>query len=307
MRKLIDMEVSPSLILWIYSFLSDRPQQVRIGTTLSSVLHTNTGAPQGCVLSPALFTTYTADSRSAQPEKNIQIKFADDTSLSGLISAEDGESAYREQVNELVSWCDANHLDLNIKKTEEMIIDFRSHTTHLDPLTIKGEDVKIVHSYKYLGTVIDDKLNWTDNINLICKKTNQRLFFLRKLNQFKVSVNIKKLFYQSVVESMLLYNNVCYFSSASKEDRDRMEKATKSASKIIGEETRSLQEVFEKTSIVKLKRIETDPSHPLNEVVVSHKSKRVPGRYISMSTKTARNANSFIPNTLRLKNVISKR
>ena len=307
MRKLSIMEVSPSLILWICSFMTNRPQQVRIGTTLSSTLHTNTGAPQGCVLSPALFTTYTADSRSDDPDKNIQIKFADDTSLSGLIVAEEGEQQYRQQVDKLVTWCDENHLDLNIKKTEEMVIDFRVHQSEIEPLSIKGEDVRIVHKYKYLGTIIDDKLDWGENIDMICKKTNQRLFFLRKLNQFKVSTNIKQLFYQSVVESMLLYNNVCYFNSANKDDTERMEKATKSAAKVIGTETRSIREVFEKTSLTKLQKIESDPSHPLNEVVTSHKSKRVTGRFISMNTKTARHANSYLPNAIRLSNALNKR
>ena len=127
MQKLAMMEVSPSLILWIHSFMTGRPQYVRLNAsgTVSDTLETNTGAPQGCVLSPALFTSYTSDSRSEKPDTNVQIKFADDTSLSGLISTDEGEASYREQVDSLVNWCDNNHLDLNIKKTEEMIIDFR--------------------------------------------------------------------------------------------------------------------------------------------------------------------------------------
>ena len=167
--------------------------------------------------------------------------------------------------------------------------------------------MRLVHTYKYLGTIIDDKLDWGENIDLICKKTNQRLFFLRKLNQFKVSTSIKQLFYQSVVESMLLYNIVCYFNSANKDDTDRMEKATKSAAKVIGTETRSIREVYDKTSLIKLQKIEKDPSHPLNEVVMSQKSKRVQGRFLSMNTKTARHANSYLPNAIRLSNATNKR
>ena len=67
MRKLMDMDVNPVIIRWLCSFLTDRPQRVvvRSSTTLevSSEVRTKTGAPQGCVLSPALFTLYTSDCR----------------------------------------------------------------------------------------------------------------------------------------------------------------------------------------------------------------------------------------------------
>ena len=82
-EKLLAMEVNPTVISWLYSFLTDRPQQVRIGEALSNVLVTNTGVLQGCVLSPVLSTVYTAGCRTKE-ESNILIKSADDTSLTGL-------------------------------------------------------------------------------------------------------------------------------------------------------------------------------------------------------------------------------
>ena len=78
------MEVNLTVMSWLYSFLTDRPEQVRIGEALSNVLVTNTGAPHGCVLSPVLFTIYTADCRNKE-ESNLQIKFADNISLTGLL------------------------------------------------------------------------------------------------------------------------------------------------------------------------------------------------------------------------------
>lgn len=46
------------------------------------------------------------------------VKFADDTTLVGLISGGD-ESAYRAEVHGLVTWCKDNNLTLNTAKTEE--------------------------------------------------------------------------------------------------------------------------------------------------------------------------------------------
>ena len=77
---------------WILDFLLDRSQIVRVGNLVSDMITLNTGAPQGCVLSPLLFTLFTNDCRSSK-ESVIVVKFSDDTTVSGLISNND-ESLY---------------------------------------------------------------------------------------------------------------------------------------------------------------------------------------------------------------------
>ncbi|KAF7642655.1 hypothetical protein LDENG_00253780, partial [Lucifuga dentata] len=77
-------------------FLSNRPQTVRLGPYTSPSLTLSTGAPQGCVLSPALYSLYTYDCRPTHPTNTI-IKFADNTTVVGLISNGD-ETAYRDEV-----------------------------------------------------------------------------------------------------------------------------------------------------------------------------------------------------------------
>ena len=69
--------------------------------------------------------------------------------------------------------------------------------------------------YKYLGTVLDDKLNFDVNTDSICKKANKCLFFLRKLRSFDVNKTIMKLFYSAFVESVLSFNIVFWFGTLS--------------------------------------------------------------------------------------------
>ncbi len=62
--KLTQLAVHSSICQWITSFLTDRQQLVRLGKFISNSRSTNTGAPQGCVLSPLLFSLYTNDCTS---------------------------------------------------------------------------------------------------------------------------------------------------------------------------------------------------------------------------------------------------
>ncbi|KAI5607547.1 hypothetical protein C0J50_1858 [Silurus asotus] len=111
------------------------------------------------------------------------IKFADNTTVVGLISKND-KSAYRKEVQQLTAWCGANNLSLNIDKTKEMVVDFRrAHSGH-SPLIIDWSSVDIVQSNKFLGVHLADNLTWSLNTrNSITKKVQQRLYFLRRLRK----------------------------------------------------------------------------------------------------------------------------
>ncbi|KAL0173686.1 hypothetical protein M9458_029654, partial [Cirrhinus mrigala] len=76
--KLQALGLNGSLCSWILDFLTGRSQVVRMGSNTSSPLTLNTGAPQGCVLSPLLYSLYTHDC-TATHSSNVIVKFADDT------------------------------------------------------------------------------------------------------------------------------------------------------------------------------------------------------------------------------------
>ena len=93
----------------------------QVGNITSTTLILNTGAPQGCVLSPLLYSLFTHDYVAKHASRSI--KFADDTTVVGLISNND-ETAYREEVRLLGVWHLENNPSLNVNKTKEMIMDF---------------------------------------------------------------------------------------------------------------------------------------------------------------------------------------
>ncbi|KAF7660098.1 hypothetical protein LDENG_00288340, partial [Lucifuga dentata] len=86
--------VTHSLVLWILNFLQNRKQVVKIYNNFSRSLTISTGAPQGCVLSPLLYSLYT-NHFTSQHSSVKTFKFTDDPTLVGLIS-NNNETAYRE-------------------------------------------------------------------------------------------------------------------------------------------------------------------------------------------------------------------
>ncbi len=199
--KLQTLGLNRSLCSWFLDFLTGRSQVVRMGNNTSSPLTLNTGAPQGCVLSPLLYSLYTHDCRATH-SSNVIVKFADDTKVIGLITDND-ETAYREEVSTLTKWCQENHLSLNIDKTKELVVDYRKQSREHTPITINKIPVERVNRFKFLGVHITEDLTWSAHTDAVLKKAHQRLFFLRRLRKFGMSPSILRSFYTCTVESIL--------------------------------------------------------------------------------------------------------
>ncbi|CAI5671505.1 unnamed protein product [Oreochromis niloticus] len=71
-------------------------------------------------------------------------KFSDDSAVVGCISRDD-ETEYWAVVDSFVTWCEQNHLQLNVAKTKELIVDFRKTRKHLTPVSIQGKMLRIFY------------------------------------------------------------------------------------------------------------------------------------------------------------------
>ncbi|TWW73164.1 putative RNA-directed DNA polymerase from transposon BS [Takifugu flavidus] len=241
--KLLQMRVDPCLVAWISTYLTDRPQFVRMKDITSDTVVSSIGAPQGTVLSPILFTLYTSDFCYNSEMCHIQ-KFADDTAIVGCIR-DDEEEEYRCLVRDFVAWCHNNSLQLNTSKTKELVIDFGRDRPRPRPVQIGTEEVEGVQTYKYLGLWLDNRLDWTSNTRQLYKKTQSRMYFLRRLRSFNICRKLLWMFYQSVVASVLSYAVVCWGGSVTKADLSRLEKLIRRASSVVGMKLKPLATVAE--------------------------------------------------------------
>jgi hypothetical protein len=83
--KLEGLGLNPTLCNWVMDFLMVPPQVVKVGNNTSTSLILNNVAPQGCMLSPLLYSLFTHDSLAMHTSKPI-VKFADYTTVVGLIT-----------------------------------------------------------------------------------------------------------------------------------------------------------------------------------------------------------------------------
>ena len=295
--KLTQLSVPEPTCRWITDFLSDRKQRVRLGKLVSEPRTISTGAPQGCVLSPLLFSLYTNNCTSSHPSVKL-LKFADDTTLIGLISNGD-EAAYRKEVHNLAFWCSQNHLELNACKTVEMVADFRRSPAATIPLIMCDSPVNTVESFRFLGTIMAQDLRWAENITSTIKKAQQRMFFLRQLKKFNMPQKVMVEFYTAIIESILTSSITIWFAASTAKDKGRLQRIIRSAEKVIGCDLPSLLDLFHSRTSKRACKIIADPSHPGH-----HLFQRLPSgrRFRAIKTKTLRHLNSFFPTAVVLTN-----
>ncbi|KAI3375509.1 hypothetical protein L3Q82_003842 [Scortum barcoo] len=158
---------------------------------------------------------------------NTIVKFADgkfDMTVIGLITGDTRrETAYREEVTDLTSWCQDNNLHLNVSKTKELIVDFRRRQREEHaPLSINGTTVERVSSFRFLGVHISEDLTWTHHTDFITKSARQRLFFLRRLRRLNMDSRILCSFYRCTIERILTGYITAWYSSCTALNRKRL-------------------------------------------------------------------------------------
>lgn len=273
----------------ISSFLHDRQQYVRIGVEKSDCVTTNTGCPQGCVLSPLLFSIYT-DGLVSNYENIKVCKYADDTAVVGLLSHKSSEESYTVTINNIVQWCYEKHLQLNSAKTKEIIVNFSKNNPDLNNIYINDNPIEIVDSFKYLGVVFSKDMNWNENSELILSKLKRRFYAYSKFCSFHPSNELKQQFVKTLILPILMYNIEVWFPSCTEQEKYKLLRPFKRA----GFTYDDITALVEHRTTMYAKDICRDSKHILNKYFVKTRK-----TYLSIKCRTSRYLNGFLPSSIR--------
>ncbi len=290
--KLSDLCLNSSLCDWIQDFLTGRPQVVKMGQFTSNSITLNVGAPQGCVLSPLLYSLYTHDCVSSHSSTSI-FKFADDTVILGLITNND-ETAYLDEVERLTSWCQDNCLSLNVSKTKELIVDFRKRQQQpYTPLMIsgtpEGEQLQVPRCKHLRGPDLDCTHSNTDQESQAKTVPSATAEEIQGLTNYPENFLFRG--HRKCTHSVHL-NVVC----------KALQRVVRLAECISGSALPSLQDIYLKRCKSRAAKIVKDSNHLGNRLFMLLPSGN---RFRSMMAKTERLRRSFFPQAIRLLNTNS--
>ena len=169
---------------WFESFLSGRTQRVRIGEALSSPLELVSGVPQGGILSPIIFTLYTAD-MELWLKTSHAFNFADDTTTDNKSDdKEEIRSRLEADASNVLSFMASNGLVANQSKTEFLLLnEKRAHAEPFTEIRVGDTIINRTQHTKLLGIQIEESQEWNVQLKSLISSLNQRLFIIRRISQ----------------------------------------------------------------------------------------------------------------------------
>ncbi|PFX20773.1 putative RNA-directed DNA polymerase from transposon BS [Stylophora pistillata] len=194
-------------IRWIASFLHERSQVTRIGTTFSRARTLRGGVPQGTKPGPLLFAVMVDDLVSAWAPR---AKYVDDLTVIEIIPT-NSPSVLNYIVNDINSYACQNNMRLNPRKCKVLTVDFLLYNSCVPmPIMVGGSLVEQVPSFKLLGVHVSEDLTWTVHIDWLVKRANRRMFALRQLRKCGVPPKDIVAVYCALVRSILEYASAVF-------------------------------------------------------------------------------------------------
>ena len=198
--KLHNMNLPPTLLRIISSFLQDRTIQVKEGNNTSHKVPLDAGTPQGSILSPLLFLLYVNDVPIIEPIRCTQ--YADDI---GLYTSHKNKNylqrSMQRQINTLEDWCHQWFIKLNSKKTQ--LILFKPQIKQKPKLKMAGTDIETTDRATLLGTTLDPRMNMMPHLDTIKQKIAPRIKKLIELRNWGATKHSLRLIYLSLIRPIM--------------------------------------------------------------------------------------------------------
>jgi hypothetical protein len=197
----------------LYSFLQERYFKVRQGQALSELKEIKAGVPQGAILSPLLYSVFTADI----PQRNgvETATYADDTLL--LVKDHSSDNASRTMQGHLLdveAWLTRWRIKINATKSVQVTFALRRRVC--PPLFLCNNRIPQDTKVKYLGLWLDKRLTWNHHLRSKRLELNARLKTLYWLLRAESKLKLKQkiLLYKVLLQPLWSYGIQIFGSTA---------------------------------------------------------------------------------------------
>ncbi|XP_067118869.1 uncharacterized protein [Centruroides vittatus] len=206
------------------SYLKDRSILVETGNNTYIQKGINRGCPQGSKSGPYLWNILynnllrLTDNLSTDYEVHIQ-GYADDTVL--LLSHVNQETLQDRANNVLLKiseWCQNVKLNINYNKCRVVVFPKANPLKKGPSIRINNTKIKNATSVKYLGIVLDQKLNWTEHVHHIYEKAVKTAQALKTIsrNRWGYGPSTTRTLYSAALEPLITYGAEVWGSSVSR-------------------------------------------------------------------------------------------
>ena len=216
-QRMWDIGLRGRLPTFVSNFLIERSFQVDCGT-LSDEFPQENGLVQGGVLSPTLFLIMINDICQGLPRGVSYSLFADDCAIwaqgSDIVTI---TNTLQQALNLIETWTNKWGMIFSGRKSTAMIFSrYQPRTTPNRELHIQGSNIPYVDSARFLGVILDSKLNMRLHVEHVKTKIANRMCLLRCISRHVNGADRKTLIrlYKTLIRPVIDYGCQVYDGGA---------------------------------------------------------------------------------------------
>ena len=212
-KKLEHFGIKGKNAKWVKNYLHNRKQCTYANDMLSKEESITCGVPQGSVCGPLLFLLYIDDISKVLTTCKVSL-YADDTVLyCSAKNINDVIACAQNDLQALSNWCNKNRLTINCKKTKYCMYGMRSivkKSKSLDTIiSLNNTVLERVCSYKYLGFILDDQLNFNKHMKELTNIVTHKLYLLSRIRKYLTNNACTSIF-KTMILSLIEYGDIIY-------------------------------------------------------------------------------------------------
>lgn len=207
MRALSRRNIDRATKTWVHSMLADRLVKSTLGIDSQTIM-SKRGCPQGGVLSPLLWSLVVDELLTElQNGKFTVIGYADDIAVFVTGKFDDTvRDRMKEAIGIIMKWCRKVGLNANPQKTTLVPFTRRLNFISL-PLEVEETPIKYATEVKYLGVILDQRLNWEAHMEHMYKKATRAIYISSSYcgRSWGVSSELMLSMYRTTVRPIMEY------------------------------------------------------------------------------------------------------